>query len=271
MKFNANTLAAASPFHFSFTDAKTELLDPAIVGTTSILKAIKKFAPGVKRVVVTSSFVSVLSDATLEDPKHTFKESDWDPVTYEEGLTGDKKTAYRASKTVAEREAWKFVEEEKPNFDLVTICPPLVFGPPAQLLNSLSSINFSNERFVGLIQGKWKDEIPVSFGVPYWVDGRDVALAHIAAFEKPAAGGKRFLSIAGKFSNRDIADIARKNFPELKDVLPAEDVKGGDYPPVVPAWDSSRATEILGIKWIDFEKSTVDNIKSLLDAGAHKA
>jgi nucleoside-diphosphate-sugar epimerase len=37
-------------------DPKTELIDPAVVGTTSILKAIARSAPAVKRVVVTSSF-----------------------------------------------------------------------------------------------------------------------------------------------------------------------------------------------------------------------
>ena len=41
----------ASPFHFRTTDVKKDLLDPAIVGTTGVLKAIKKSAPTVKRVV----------------------------------------------------------------------------------------------------------------------------------------------------------------------------------------------------------------------------
>lgn len=41
----------ASPFHFNITDTKKDLLDPAIIGTTGVLKAIKKSAPSVKRVV----------------------------------------------------------------------------------------------------------------------------------------------------------------------------------------------------------------------------
>lgn len=41
----------ASPFHFNVTDIKKDLLDPAIIGTTGILHAIKKNAPTVKRVV----------------------------------------------------------------------------------------------------------------------------------------------------------------------------------------------------------------------------
>ncbi|KAL6400058.1 hypothetical protein AUP68_15750 [Ilyonectria robusta] len=40
----------ASPFHYNVTDVQKDLLDPAIVGTTGILKAIAKNAPTVKRV-----------------------------------------------------------------------------------------------------------------------------------------------------------------------------------------------------------------------------
>ena len=41
----------ASPFHFNVTDPKKDLLDPAVIGTTGILKSIKQHAPTVKRVV----------------------------------------------------------------------------------------------------------------------------------------------------------------------------------------------------------------------------
>jgi nucleoside-diphosphate-sugar epimerase len=36
---------------------------------------------------------------------------------------------YRASKTFAEKAAWDFIEQEKPNFSISTINPPMVFGP----------------------------------------------------------------------------------------------------------------------------------------------
>lgn len=41
----------ASPFHFNVTDTKKDMLDPAIIGTTGVLKSIKDHAPSVKRVV----------------------------------------------------------------------------------------------------------------------------------------------------------------------------------------------------------------------------
>ncbi|ETS77481.1 hypothetical protein PFICI_11355 [Pestalotiopsis fici W106-1] len=261
-------LHTASPFHYKWSDPKTELLDPAIIGTTSILKAIKRSAPGVKRVVITSSFASILSDAGLSDPKTVFSEKDWNPSTYEDGLKEHKPTSYRVSKTLAEKSAWEFVEKEKPNFDLATICPPLVFGPVVHHLNSLAAINTSNERFVDLIHGKWKDGIPDT-GVWFWVDVRDVALAHVEAFERPAAGGKRFFVLSGKFNNREIVAAARQNFPELRDKLPTEAVQGGGYPAEgTYGYDNSRATSELGIKWISIEKSAVDTIKSLLEVGA---
>lgn len=43
----------ASPFHFNVTDIQKELLDPAVCGTTGILKSIMMNAPTVKRVVCT--------------------------------------------------------------------------------------------------------------------------------------------------------------------------------------------------------------------------
>lgn len=261
-------LHTASPFHFKWKDAKSELLDPAIVGTTSILRAVKQYAPTVKRVVVTSSFASILSDAGLQDPGKVFSESDWNPNTYDDGITGTPATSYRVSKALAEKAAWEFITNEKPNFDLVTICPPLVFGPVVHHLNNLESINTSNGRFVDLVQGKWQQEIPAT-GVYFWVDVRDVAAAHVNALEKPEAGGKRFFTVAPEtFNNRDLVSIVKKNFPEYETKLPGDNVKGGTYPEGgVYKADNSRATNILGIDWITIEKSTVDTVKSLKPHG----
>jgi len=47
----------ASPFHFNIINTKRDLLDPAIIGTTGLLKAIKSSAPSVKRVVSSVRYV----------------------------------------------------------------------------------------------------------------------------------------------------------------------------------------------------------------------
>ena len=52
----------ASPFHFKVTDYNKDFYEPAIQGTTGILKeAIKE--KSVKRVVITSSFAAVINPA----------------------------------------------------------------------------------------------------------------------------------------------------------------------------------------------------------------
>lgn len=74
----------ASPFHFNVTDIQKELLDPAFIGTTGILKSIKKSAPSVKRVVITSSFASIVNPSAGNAPGKTYSEADWNPITQEE-------------------------------------------------------------------------------------------------------------------------------------------------------------------------------------------
>ena len=110
----------ASPYHFQAKteEAIKELITTAVNGTTGILKAVKAHAPTVNRVVVTSSFAAIV------DPKkplsYKYSESDWDPVTEEEARENPL-TAYRASKTFAEKAAWDFVhagEAQLPAHDM---------------------------------------------------------------------------------------------------------------------------------------------------------
>lgn len=252
----------ASPFHFNITDPKKDLLDPAIIGTTGILKAIKARAPNVKRVAITSSFASII------DPKghpKSYSEENWNPVTMEEAL-GDPATAYRASKTFAEKAAWDFVEKQKPNFQLFTLCPPLVFGPVIHYLNSLDAVNTSNARMRDLMQGKMKEKLAPT-GTFIWVDVRDLAMAHVKAIELPRAAGHRFFVTAGYMSNKDIAECMRRNFPELRSQLPPENSEG-DMPKNIFKYDNSRSVDILGLKYRPLNECVEDTVKSLQAVGA---
>lgn len=274
----------ASPFHFNVTDVKKDLLDPAIIGTTGILESIKKHAPTVKRVVrlqphpllksrltqlqvITSSFASILDSSTGNRPGYTYSEKDWNPITEEEAIQNPA-NGYRASKTFAERAAWEFLEKERPNFTISTMCPPMVFGPIVRYLQNLDNLNTSNQRFAALMTGKAKEELPPT-GIFIWIDVRDLALAHVKAAELPEAANKRFYVTAGHFSNEEVADIMRDNFPELKNELPAKGTKGGEYPEEgIFKYDNSRVKEILGIEFRSLRECVVDTVKSLQAVGA---
>jgi nucleoside-diphosphate-sugar epimerase len=187
-------------------------------------------------------------------------------VTHEQALQNPG-NGYRASKTFAERAAWDFVKSEKPNFTLTTLNPPLVLGPVVHYLNSLDALNTSNSNTRNIIQGKAKEEIPPT-PVPLWIDVRDLAVAHVKAIELEEAQGQRFFTTAGYFTNREIVEIIRKNFPEYKDILPAESVKGGDLPEGGFAKpNNERTKKVLGIKFRSLEESIVDLVKSLQKVG----
>jgi nucleoside-diphosphate-sugar epimerase len=80
--FNA-VIHTASPFYYGHVDPVKEILNPAIIGTTGILKAIKNFAPSVKRVAITSSFAAMMN---AEAEPGVYSEKSWNPVTSEQSL-----------------------------------------------------------------------------------------------------------------------------------------------------------------------------------------
>jgi nucleoside-diphosphate-sugar epimerase len=79
---NIQVIHTASPFVMSVEDNERDLLNPAVHGTTSVLTSVQKFAPNVKRVVITSSFASIVDMDKGPRPGYTYTEEDWNPVTY---------------------------------------------------------------------------------------------------------------------------------------------------------------------------------------------
>jgi len=132
-------------------------------------------------------------------------------------------------------------------------------------INSLDNLNTSNERVRDAALGKFKDEIPYT-GVHIWIDVRDVAEAHVKAMEIPEAANK-ILRHYRLFSNKEICDIIRKNFPQYKD-LPSESTPGGDFPESgMFKANNKRSVGVLGLKFRSLEECVVDTIKSLQSVG----
>jgi dihydroflavonol-4-reductase len=173
----------ASPYVMNVKDPQRDLVDPAVMGTVSMLKAAAK-NKRVKRVILTSSMAAI----TDEPDGRILTEADWNTQS---SLT---RNPYYFSKTMAERAAWDFMEKEKPAFDLIVINPFLVIGPA-----HTNAINTSNQTFVDMMLGKYPAVMALNWG---FVDVRDVADAHIAALEKPKAAG-RYICASG---NMDMAE-----------------------------------------------------------------
>ena len=146
---------------------------PAVEGAMRALNFAKKH--NVKKVVLTSSVAAIFETGT---EKVFYDESDWsDP-------NSPKISNYAKSKTLAEKAAWNFVEQEDNPFEFTVINPALVIGP------SLSGdLGVSNTAIEMVVTGKMPVAIPIQFG---FVDVRDVASAHVLAMENKSSNGERF-------------------------------------------------------------------------------
>jgi len=254
---------AASDFSYGKQGTNAEIyLEPALKGTRGILESVKKVAPSVKKVVITSSF------AAMKDPKRSsdgyiYSEKDWDPLTYEDATDSDQGTAYLASKTIAERAAWDFHDKEKPNFDVMTIQPPMVYGPIAHSVKSVSELNTSTARiYKQFIAKKSSDPLPDN-GFWLYVDVRDVAEAHLIAITNSAAANKRIFTTAGQISSQQISDILREAVPELADRTPIGKPGTDSLPEGAYGADNSFS-KTLGIKYHTMEQTLVDLAKQCL-------
>ncbi|KAI0029787.1 D-lactaldehyde dehydrogenase [Vararia minispora EC-137] len=232
----------ASPFHFNFTHPD-ELIIPARQGTLRILESIKAHAPTVKRVVLLSSCAAVLQQAT--EPV-TYDESSWNEPAIAEaaakGADASKIVAYRASKTLAEKAAWAFVEENKGEigWDLVVINPPF---PPIHAVPDIAALNQSMVDMHAVIFGKKPADFLTGPGNA-WIDVRDLARAHVLAAQNEEAGGGRVVVSAGSHFWQELMDTASSLDPSL----PKGSAGATQGRPYILKYDTSKMTRVLGLQ-----------------------
>ena len=251
-----------SPFHFNVeNDPIGKLINPAVKGTENILNSILSHGKDVKRVVITSSFASVVHPV---DGVVTFTvDKDWNthaPAEVEKkGNEVDGMTAYRASKTLAERAAWAFVEKNKPSWDLATVCPPLVLGPHIHQCESPEKLNTSSKMAYDLFAGK-KDEASLKNPAGNCVDVRDVADVHIKALTTAAAGGQRLPASYGPYTWQDFADAIQdsKSISSEAKSKAVKGEKGAGKSVKQNIFDGSKSEKTLGIKYKDVQQQADD-------------
>lgn len=257
-------LHTASPFFLNAVDVERELLEPAVEGTKNALSSIKNYGPQIKHVVITSSFAAVKNAAHDKDRDFVLTEESWNPITREEGLSNPG-LGYLASKTFAEREAWDFVKENKPNFTLATINPTFVFGPQAFDDDIKDSLNTSAEVINNLLKLKQTDSIPESQSG--YIDVRDVAKAHLTAFENKQLYNQRLVVFAGRYCSQMLIDIIHDKFPELSKQVPVgKPGTGQKFIKQFCGWNFKKTEEILGFKYITLEQCVVDSVEQILKA-----
>ncbi|KAF7061877.1 hypothetical protein CFC21_068534 [Triticum aestivum] len=223
-----------------------ELVVPAVEGTLNVLRAAKD-AGGVRRVVVTSS-VSAVVPCPGWPAGEVLDERCWTDIDY-----CDKNGVwYPASKTLAEKAAWKFAEEN--GLDVVVVNPGTVLGPMIP-----PRINASMTMFLRLLEG-CTEEYKDFFIGPVHVE--DVALAHITLFENPSASG-RHLCVEPICHWSDFASKVAELYPDYKVPKFREDTQPG----LVRAEAVPKKLMALGLQFTPLEKIIRDAVESLRSRG----
>jgi len=252
----------ASPFFFEGDnfDGQRDLVDPALNGTRNVLSACAK--AGVKRLVVTSS-VAAIYDPSMVKAGKVFTEADWNIAS---SATNN---PYQYSKTVAEKEAWNFVQEKKPGFDLVTVNPPFILGP---ILNKAqTAVNTSNDYLATIVKKVKKGEPVGVFGFGF-VDVSDVALAHILLAEEPKSSMNRFICSEGSYTVSEIAKIVVEELPNEftdKQVKTDGDERVGKESMTAYFSTDKLASVLPNFKYTSIRKSIVDTYNNLKEFGAN--
>lgn len=247
------------PFTYDTTDNEKELIIPALNGVNAVLEAAST-NPNITRIVLTSSFASVVDITRKAPPYFTYTAADWNPLTYEEAI--DKSTnavvAYRGSKKFAELAAWEYIRTKKPSFDLVTLCPPMTFGPVVHPVDSVEKLNESNATLWKVASG---DKLPVA-RVPFWIDVRDLAQAHVGALLREEVSGKRYTTTAPeRFSYALAAEIIREEFEGLRGGVSAETQNVDES----HGLDGETAARELGYQYRSFGETVRDLVRQALE------
>jgi dihydroflavonol-4-reductase len=189
-------LHVASPFINIEPKDENEYIKPAVEGTMRALKSAKN--AGIKRVVLTSSMVSMLDNAN--------KSIDIDFNSWT-NVKAKNVSAYAKSKTLAEKSAWGFIKSQNQDeaMELTVINPGPVFGPT--LSGNLEGAS------MGMFKQMMSGEMPmVPQAAINMSDVRDVAKIHVLALENPKANGKRFIVTTEKpYKFQEVAQILKSN------------------------------------------------------------
>ena len=257
-------LHSASPISFPTDDPERDLIEPAVKGTTGILKSAAKIST-IKRIIITSSEVAIIpwADFIMNESDTIWK--DTNQIQEPHGPYSNHFEAYAASKVKALHASEAFIESVKPSFDVINIMPSFIIGRN-ELVTDLKDITKgTNGPALRVLLGE-----KAPFANPSTtVYVNDVAEIEVRALNPKVAGNQNFLVSSGGIKGttwNDVVEITRRNFPEAvkRNVFPLD----GSQPTKSTKVDSSRTEEVFGIKLADYEtqvKSVVGHYLALYE------
>ncbi len=173
---------------------KADLVRPAREGTLRLLKAASN--NGVRRFVYTSSVVAAQGPRVAGEVQPRTDEATWTDA--EQKDLGE----YARSKTLAEKAAWNFIEQDASGMTMSTILPGMVLGPVMT-----DSVSGSAELIYRLLKGKVPAIPHIGFAV---TDMDDLVDLQLKAMTHAEAANERFIGVGDFLWMSDMAALLRE-------------------------------------------------------------
>ena len=176
-------------------EPKADLVRPAREGTGRVLRAASRHH--VRRFVYTSSVVAAQAPSIPGELQPRTDETTWTNAQ-RKGL-GE----YARSKTLAERMAWDFIQQDSSGMTLATILPGMILGPVMA-----DGVSGSLEVVFRLLKGKLPAIPHIGFAI---TDVEDLVDLHLRAMTSPEAANQRFLGVGDFLWMSEIAATLREH------------------------------------------------------------
>ncbi|KAJ5817358.1 NAD-dependent epimerase/dehydratase [Penicillium robsamsonii] len=245
----------------SFSSNPEEVVPWVLRAVHNVLEAASRHCD-IQRVVMTSSSITALFPEPNKEGIVIRKDS-WNDEAIKQAYNPDAPQhmkglfTYAASKTEGEKAAWKWMEENKPDFQFNTVLPDFTIG---RILHD--EIHGST---MGWVRGLTKGDVSAfgSFVPQYFCDVIDIARLHAAALLDPNTVSQRLFGFATPVNLTDMITVIRKLRPD-NTLIPDTPVdEGRDLSEVIPATEAEKILrEFCGCEgWTSLEDSIAQGIE----------
>ncbi|KAF7561190.1 hypothetical protein G7046_g2948 [Stylonectria norvegica] len=248
----------------SFSPDPNAVIPPTIAGVVNLLRSASK-EPSIKSFVYTSSSMACAGGVPGSNKSFGIDSSTWNDeqireawsVTSEPFPPTHAAVVYGASKAEAEKALWKFVEEEKPHFQVNAVLPDLNAGEVLSLKGSLSTAIFMRmvyENGIGFVK---------TLPQQWYVNVNDTARVHVAALLSKLVNNERIFAFAEPFTWNEVLAVLRKLYPSKEF---ADDIPDAERSNMTVA--NGRGLQLLkdvfGREgWTSLEETVTENVKDL--------
>ena len=244
-------------------DPQKQIIDVAVKGTQNVLDSVAR-APGIKRIVMTSSIAAVIS---YDQQDKVYTEDDW--------CNSDnmRMNPYGMGKAQSERLLWEFAAKHADRVQAVAINPSVVIGPPLAKHHIRSSLSFIRD----LVGWKYPACAPIRL---HLVDVGDVSKAHVLSLTSEKAVGQRIIFSDRQMSMLEISQVLSRKYETPKRVLPrlilyiAASLDKRYSLGLARAsaklryrFDSDRPRDLLGIELRNTEESILEAAEMMVEKG----